>query len=242
MARRSRRRRDLGKAQFLILPALAFLMAAAVFLMKYYIAEESEFELEDPVYQYFLDNKMTYPAGTKLVMEEQQAVFEHGGERDNSDTTPAYFENKKMLVLPIDMSWLDPATLIEWRLPAFGRLEMDENGLVWYSEKENRCRLNGGLLSNGRGTYVFLEDASLLFDGTTYNLKPFSFYSCVNDLYRIYSYGGEMKVMTQRKEIVRLRSQSGFQVNLTAGIFTSVNGEQMLLVASPVILKDIWER
>ncbi len=242
MARRSKRRGELGKAQLLVLPALALLMAAAVFLMKNYMTEESEFELEDPVYQYFLDSKMTYRAGTKLVIDEEQPVFVNGEERDNSDTTPAYFENKKMLILPVDMSWQDPVTLLEWRLPAFGRLEMDENGLIWYSEGEKRCRLNGGVLSNGSGTYVFLEDVSLLFDGAVYDLKPISFYSSASNLYRIYPYGGELKMMTQRKQAVKISARNGYQVNLTAGIFTSVDGNQTLLVASPAVLRDIWER
>ncbi len=244
-AKRSRGRRGLGRYQVLLLPALALLMGAAVFLVWSFVKSETQEPLQESVYQYFLDQKVSYGEDVLLLAGEGRIIFEEDGQRGESDPSPIYCEGKETLILPVDMSWLDPANGLEWRLPAFGRLELDEDRTVWYLgiDNESRIKLDGGVLSNGRGTYVFLENGTLRFNGLASAVGPFSFYSTENGMYRVYQYGEDtLSVKGRREENTLITMENGYHFDLTTGIFAAVNGEQKLLAASPAVLKDITER
>lgn len=243
MAIRNKRDGSGGRLQLLIFPVLLLLMIVAVLLVMNFITSETQTELGVPVFQYFLDQRTEYTAQVKLLTGEDRVIFEEDGQQNESDATPIYTKEGMAFFLPADMSWMDPETGVEWRLSAFARIERDENGDIWYSEGDTRVQMRSGLLSDGQGTYVFLDDVTLMFNNLAYSMGPFSFYSNAKGLYRIYRYEeDELLVEEQRTSGAAIRTQRGYQADLTAGIYTAANGIQRLLSASPVILRDITER
>lgn len=244
MAIRNKRRMQNSRLQLLVFPALAILLMAAMFLVIQFVTGETQMKLEEPVYQYFTDQKVQYDAGTKLVPENgNKILFEESGQQNSGDVTPIYYENSQSILLPIDMSWMDPLTNREWRIPAFSRLEMDEDRVVWYRGEDEDIRMESGFLSNGKGTYVFLDDVTILFNGISYEAAPLSFYSAAGGMYRIYQYQSQ-ELTTEEKltQYVTIWSTKGYQTDLSVGIYTAADGSQRLLVASPSVLAEIEER
>lgn len=232
-----------NRLQLIVFPVLLLLMAAAVFLVMRFAAGETQTKLETPVFQYFLDQRAEYSAQTRVISGDSGVIFEEDGRQNESDPTPIYLAEERAFFLAGDMSWMDPETGLEWRLPAFGKVERDENGKIWYSDKDTRVQMSSGFLSDGRGTYVFLDDVTLIFGGLAYEADPFSFYSSARGMYRIYRYGkDEIITDDERTGSTLLQTERGYSADLTAGIYTAVNGTQRLLVASPAVLRNIGER
>ena len=227
--------------QLLLFPILALLLAAAIFLIFNFTTGETQIKLEEPVYQFFTDQKAEYDTGTKLVPEKgDQLLFEEGTQQNSGDVTPIYYTDSAAILLPVDMSWMDPGTNREWCVPALSRLELDESGIVWYRGKEGDRRMESGFLSNGRGTYVFLDTVDLICNGAVFQVGPFSFYSASSGLIRIYQY--ETDTLTTEDvllENVTIRSHKGYQADLSVGIYTAADGSQRLLAAAPGALKEI---
>ncbi|MDD6160133.1 MAG: hypothetical protein PUB51_03255 [Oscillospiraceae bacterium] len=231
------------RLQLLIFPVMALLMAGALFLVLRYMTGETLMKTEEPVYQYFLDQKVEYDEGTVVIPGENGIVFGQGDDRSAGDVTPVYSADSEALMLPIDMSWMDPTTKREWRVPALSRLERDENGDIWYVNGDDRIYMDGGFLSSGRGTYVFLDTVSLQFGGMSYDLEPFSCYYVANGMYRIYRYqNDELAVETTSGGNTSVRADKGYRADLTVGNYTAADGSLRLLAASPSLLKEIGER
>lgn len=241
MAKRNSRRVKSSRLQLLLIPALGLLMAVAVFLVLNFINTETQMELKEPVYQYFIDQRVDYEAGTKLLPGEYHVLFERDGERSAGTDTPIYSAEDKALILPKDMSWTDPATGVEWRVPMFSRIEADDNGTIWCQLKNKKVNMNGGILNNGTGSYLFLDTVTLMINDREYTLPPLSFCSTADGDPRIYAYGDEelLKVGERKTNIVVASVGRSYRVDLTRGIYTSAEGSNWLLSASPKALKAL---
>lgn len=239
----NRRRRRMGP-ELLLFPILALLLAAAIFFIGRFADDETKIRLDAPVYQFFMDDRAEYAAGTDLVpLEGGQIAFDEKGEKSSGDVSPIYFADEKAILLPVDMSWMDPLTGREWKVPALSRLEMDETGVVWCRDGEKECRMEGGFLSSGKGLCVLLEKCDLILNGLAEETSAFSFYSTVGGMVRYYDYESDMLTTKERVEQNTLaRFPGGYGADLSIGIYTAVNGSQRLLVAGPRDLKTIWER
>lgn len=231
------------RLQLLIFPVMALLMAGALFLVLRYMTGETLMKTEEPVYQYFLDQKVEYDEGTVVIPGENGIVFGQGDDRSAGDVTPVYAAESRSLMVPIDMIWMDPTTMREWKLPALSRLERNEAGEIWYVNGDERVYMNGGILSSGKGTYVFLDPVSLQLNEIIYELEPFSFYAVGNGMYRVYRYGNdELTVEMALTQNPSIRTERGYRVDLRVGTFTAADGSLRLLSASPALLKEIGDR
>lgn len=234
--KRSRRR----EPQKWMLPALILLAAAAVLLVFSYIKGETQLGIDAPVYQYFLTRRTEYDAGTKLVSGEHGLVFSNDKGENASDVTPIYYRDTTELILPVSMSWMDPSTGVEWAIPAFSHLKMDEKQVIRLQTDKQDLILNGGFLSDGLGTYVFFDETTLEVNGERMKLQPFSFCSTANAQVRVYQYDREE--LWQAKErvtnILISAAKRQYHADLTRAIYTGADGSSRILVASPKVLSE----
>ena len=227
----------------LIFPAMVILMIAAIALVFLFINHETRVKAGEPVYQFFMEQKAEYGKDVAMIESDKGLIFEENGEKNAGDITPVYAAETKALYLPDDMYWVDTEGDREWRIPAFSRLEMDENGVIWYGAGDDRTRMNSGFLYNGRGTCVFLETAEVILGGHAYMADAFSFYSSASGMYRLYIYGDNtLEVKEEINANTVAHGTSGYSADFTTGMYTSPGGTQRLLVSSPEVLKSIEER
>lgn len=221
------------------LPLLLVVLACLVVLMVLrFMQRETSLTLQEPVYQYFTTQRQEYDAKTKVTLGKYQVRFDSDGVQTEGDPSPIYFSNRAGLILPSDMSWLDPDTGGEWRIPALSELTMDQGG-IWCTVGKKEIRLTGGFLSDGKGTYLLLEQTEAEADGKRFTLSPFSFFSYSDGMVRIYEYDRENMTQLSRAESASAQSSAGWQLNFGSSIFTDKSGTQKLLAAGPSVLPDV---
>lgn len=240
---KTEKRNNTAKLNKIVFPAMVILMIAAIALIFVFMNHETKIRTGEPVYQFFMEQKAEYGKDAAILESEQGLVFEENGETNAGDVSPIYASEAKAIYLAEDMYWVDPEGDREWRLPAFQRLEMDEDGVIWYGSGDDRIRMNSGFLYNGRGTCVLLEPAEVLLNQHSYQADAFSFYSSAAGLYRLYLYGEDvLEFEEERNSNTTVWGASGFHADLTTGLYTAPDGTQRLLVSSPAVLKGIEER
>ena len=222
-----------------MLPLLLVMAVSAVLLIISFIKSETQTKVEAPVYQFYLAQRTDFSAGTKLVQGKHGLTFS-GDEGENaSDVTPIYYRDTKELILPTSMVWLEPSTGIEWAIPALSHLEMDEKQTVHFHGKKDLI-MNGGFLSNGLGTYLFLDEVRLEINGEKLLLPPFSFCSTADGQVRIYQYDQKelWKADKQETNIIITSTGRYYQADLTRAIYTDAAGSSRLLAVSPKVLPE----
>ena len=239
-ARLNKKEGRTGKSQRWMFPVLIMLAVSAVLLVLSFIKGETQTAVEAPVYQYFLTQRVDYSAGTKLIPGQYGLVFSNEEGENSGDVTPIYYQDTKELILPVSMTWLDPSTGIEWAIPALSHLELDEKQVVRLHTKKKDVVMTGGFLSDGLGTYLFLEEVRLEFNGEKMTLPPFSFCSTANGQVRIYQYDQEeLRQAEERMTNILISSPSRYyQADLTRAIYTAADGRSQLLAASPKVLPE----
>lgn len=239
---RSSKAQKLGSQRWMF-PALAVLMLAAVLLVWSFMSREIRVDLDAPTYQYYLNQRVDHGENAVVMSGEYHVVFEEEGERSDGDVTPIYYQEQMRMVLPEAVSWSDPVGGLEWRIPALSVLYTDENGLLWCESSGKQILLEGGILSDCKGTYVFLDAVTLTLNGTQMELTPFSFYSTAAGVIRVYDY--ESEALTQIDQLfynTTVVADRGYHVDLTAGIYTLPSGTTRLMVATPSVLTEITKR
>ena len=238
LARRNKARdTQLRKWMF---PALLALVAAAFLLILSFVRGETQTVLRAPVYQYFLTQRMDYEAGTKLIPSQHSVTFRRGGEDSAGDVTPIYYRDSDELILPQAMTWLDTSTGIEWAIPAMSRLAMNEHQAVRLTSLKKEPALSGGFFSDGLGTYLFLDEVTLEFNGERMTLPPFSFCSTADGMVRIYAYGQPelYHAAEQTTNLLIYAPGRSYEADLTRAIYTGPDGQSRLLSASPKALPE----
>ena len=240
-ARLSKKEGRKGKRQGWMFPALIVLAVLAVLIVLSFIKGETQTVVETPVYQYFLTNRVNYGTGTKLIPGQYGLVFSNDEGENAGDVTPIYYQDTKELILPVSMSWLDPSTGVEWAIPALSRLELDEKQVVRLHTKKKDIVMSGGFLNDGLGTYLFLEELRLEFNGEKMTLAPFSFCSTANGQVRIYQYDQEelWQADEQMTNILITSPSRYYRADLTRAIYTDPDGKSQLLAASPKVLSEL---
>ena len=219
------------------LPLLAIFIIVAVVLIMRFMNRETRTVVGEDVYQFSSTRRLRYGAGTTLLQSKYTIVIDTGEEQTNGDATPLYSESAPSMYLAGDMSWLNPENGVEWQVPAFSRLEMQESGLVTCVMEHRRTVLNGGMLNDSDGTFLFLDYVELHIGGRVIDLPPFSFCSISGKNARVYNYESEELVTANSLSMnVEAYSKLGYRVDLTSGIYTDITGEKRLMSASPKVL------
>ena len=229
-----------GPALGILALALAVMAVALVFL---FLRQEMQVKVDGAVYQYHMGQRLDYPADTHLMLGRYNVIIQEENERSDGDESPIYLSDRKELILPGDMSWTDPVSGIEWQIPALSTLSVDGSGAVWCTVEKKKVLLGGGFLSDTKGTYVFLDEMHLRVNGSVYTLSPLSFYSAAYDTVEIYDYdSAELTEIAKLAENAVATGGQGYQVDLTAAIYTDSAGVQRLLAAAPAALTSIRKK
>lgn len=225
------------------LPLLAVLVILAVGIILRFMNKETTVVLEEDVYQFDLDRRLDYSAGTTMLQGKYTIILRTEDEESDGDSTPLYSTNNVAMYLTRDASWVEPYTGNEWAVDAFSKLEWDGADSCRIVNGKDSVWLEGGILNDCAGTYVFIDPVNLLIDGKTYPLSPFSFCSIKGKNARVYCYDDKDYYTTQTLSThVVAEFGKGYSVDLTTGIYTDPNGNYRLLVASPSLLKNVKDR
>ncbi len=227
----------------MLMPLLALLVIIAVAAIVRFVENETQVSVQEKTYQYAMDQKLEFDAGTTLLPGKYAIILETDGVRVDGDPTPVYSQEAEALYLARDAAWSDPMNGHQWKIPAFSRLELGERDCVMCTLGDNTIRLDGGLLSDCAGTWLFLDAVSLYVNGKTFDLPPLSFCSIAGAQARMYDYAEEsLRTEEEVRTNLTVRAKRGYQVDLTTSIFTNIDGSFYLMSGNTSVLKSIEER
>ena len=225
-----------------MIPLFVVLLAAAVVAVMLFVWEESQQEITESVYQFTMTEKYKFGPGTKLIIGKNDLEIKDAQSEEavTSDATPLYYEDSVKMMLTRDISWLDPVSGYERRIPEFSILLKDDNDVIRCDTGKNTVTIPGGFLHDGAGTYLFLDKGILVLNGENIPIEPFSFCSTSYGVVRVFSYGSD-DVITKDKGSTNITfsTKQGYELDLTSGIYYGENGGFRLLVASPSVLNSI---
>ena len=222
------------------LPLLVVLAALAVAIVLRFMNRESEIKTSEDIYQYTVGGRQDYAAGATLLQGKYSITIRTGEGESDGDATPVYTQTSKALYLARDSAWTEPATKLEWLIPGSARLELNEQGVTRYVSGSKSVDMQGGILSDGAGTFIFLDYGTVELNHKTIQVTPFSFCSTYRSAVRIYDYAGEV-LHTEDFLLTNIifRAAPGYRIDLTTGIFTDSRGKHHLMVASPRLSESI---
>ncbi len=223
-----------------LLPALGVAAVAAAFLIFLFAKGELKTELPADCYQLTLGDREEFSRGDTVLETDTGLVVERDGLQQGLDVTPFYHKEGRTITLSQDMIWCDGASHKERSVPALSSVTVDEAGAVWCQVSGKEILLTGGFLTDGQGTYVFLDETTVTVNGVAKTLPALSFYSVVGGLGRLWHYGDAEVTWVEKLQMnVQAESVLGYGVDLTAAIYTGKDGVKRMLAASPAAVPKL---
>ena len=229
------RRRLSGKElAILILPAIAALIAVAIF---YNVSRDlTSVTLDGAPVQYYGGNTYRIWDGAVLhrTGDEKTVLMTSNNER-TLDALPIYFEEKETVFLPEDMAYYAPRSGKYGRIPFFSEIRADEYGRVIVRHDENEQILEPGFLFDGKDLYLFLEPVIVSFNGYSVAIPALSYVEAVHtgDV-MVFDFGVKQAFMEAPNGPATANVASGdYSVSLLGDFVTLHDGSRTLLFTRP---------
>ncbi len=231
-----RRRKKLQRLARALTATLIVLIVGAVVIggAVYVLREKDSMRLTENVYMGSLGSRVEWPAGGKLIRREETTLIRARGEEREFERYPLIGVLSGDIYLQKSMLWTQVAEDKVMRFDYFGTISRTEDEGVVLSRGTSRVSGADGFLFDGVDTYIFLQEAELLWNGDQrMTLSPLTV--VITDyMGQIEIYGPDTEtvfsVLTQ--EEVEASFANGKRINLATDQFFMKNGTWRLLFMS----------
>lgn len=161
----------------IVIPIALMLVLFIAFLVYYKISISNNFHIdtEEKVYQYFYEKKYEYNSIVSKNKKDVIVDFKPQEIKINLDSTPIYYQNKEVVILPKDMSVVMPTlNCSEYLTKGYSYITREKGTYNLTTEKYNK-RLNHYFLYDGLDLYFFIEPVTLTVNNEEIKLTPFSY-------------------------------------------------------------------
>ena len=220
--------------------ATAVMLVLLIVLVRIFLTNSNSLTVEEELNTWFGVGKITYPAGSRLSMDDDGIVWISAeGEKKALDSKPLYRGDTSVL-LPASWIWMDTHDDSMNRVETFSEL-IWENSSVTIDDAGNRAEGAHGFLYDGADTYILLENGILTCGEETMNLAPLSFI--------VARHGQEINVYSRRDNEAMILDPQGTDavvqfenktsISLQSDTLNHRNGSWMLLMSRPEIFDRI---
>lgn len=161
----------------IIIPIALMVVIFIAFLVYYKVSTSSDYRVdkEEKVYQYFYDEKYEYNSIISKNRKDVIVDFKPQEININLDSTPIYYENKDIVILPKNMSVVMPTlSCAEYLTKGYSYITY-ENGVYNLTTDRYNKKLNHYFLYDGFDLYFFIEPVTLIVENDKIQLTPFSY-------------------------------------------------------------------
>ena len=165
---------------------LVLFIAASVYY-KVRIYDTYKKDTNDKFYQWFYNRKYEY-TGTVSTNRKNEIVDFTTKDYDISfDSTPVYYQKKKIVVFTTNMSVVMPTlNCSEYLSPKYSYLTTSKNNNHTLTTKKYNSKLGHYFLYDGKDLYFFLDEVKLKIDNQEITLSPLSYVIAENNKYVTY--------------------------------------------------------
>lgn len=161
----------------LIIPITLLLVLFIAFLIYYKVMVSNNYTKDETikVFQYFYEEKYDY---NLIISKNRKDVVVSIKPQDikiNYDSTPIYYQNKDIVILPKDMSVIMPTlSCAEYLSKGYSYITY-ENGIYNLTTDKYNKKLNHYFFYDGKDLYFFIEPVTLTVNNEKIELSPFSY-------------------------------------------------------------------
>ena len=161
----------------LIIPAVLMLVTFIAFFIYYKVMISNNYTIDTTIkaYTYFYEKKYEYDL---LVGKNRRDVILKLEPQDikiNYDSTPIYYQDKDVVILPKDMSVVMPTLGCAEYLSSGYSYITYESGIYKLTTNRYNDKLNHYFLYDGSDLYFFIEPVTLVINEEKIELSPLSY-------------------------------------------------------------------
>ena len=223
----------------LVLPlAIMAALLTAIFAVVMFLGRAERITVKEPLYQYIFAERDEYPAGITMKKNKDSVIVNNGVQTVESSGVPYYYQGQDKLILSDNFLYLDRSGEIRGRAPYF--TTVTEEGGRFLLEGNVQADLGGGMLHDGKDTYIFLEKATVTYNGKTMEIGPMSTVVCFQgESILIYNYGSDAVYEELGADGASVMMENGINVDVVNDIYYKANGTKHLLFSDPGIFDPI---
>ena len=161
----------------LIIPITLMIVLFVSFLIYYKVMISDNYREEEikEVYQYFYDTKYEYDLTISKNRKKEIVDIKSNNIDINFDSTPIYYKDKDIVILPQNMSIVMPTlSCAEYLSKQYSYITYENNIYTLTTNKYNN-KLNHYFLYDGNDLYFFIEPVTLTINNEKIELSPFSY-------------------------------------------------------------------
>jgi len=221
----------------------AALLIAGVFMVVvpyYFINKIDTLTIQQDVYQYTAEKKVTYSGNSKITKSGNGCVLENNGEQQKLAETPLYYTKENKILLTNVISIIQPKLSLTNRISNMSELYEKDNK-YFVENEQGTIKVSDFFLYDGRDTYIFFEPITLSWDNQSLDLKPFSYITV--------KYNQTIEVFNKETETfstietgicdMMTTMNCGASINLSTDILYRENGQEQMLFLQPNLLEDL---
>lgn len=225
----------------LIVPvALMAGLLATIFIVVQLLGSAERVVIDEPVYQYVFEERDEYTDGIVMKKTEDTVMIDYGHQTVETDGCPFYYTDQDKLILSDDFLYLQRNGDIGGLVSYFTTLTANGDGTYTLADGTSGT-LTGGMLHDGGDVFIFLEDATVSWNGETKDITGFSYVTCYQgESILIWSYGDEEAVWEELDgDGATVMMENGIDVDLVNDIYYKANGTKFLLYTDPTIFDPV---
>lgn len=172
----------------LIIPITLMIVLFVSFLIYYKVMISDNYREEEikEVYQYFYDTKYEYDLTISKNRKKEIVDIKSNNIDINFDSTPIYYKDKEIVILPQNMSIVMPTlSCAEYLSKQYSYITY-ENNIYTLTTKKYNNKLNHYFLYDGNDLYFFIEPVTLTINNEKIELSPFSYIIAIYNNYISY--------------------------------------------------------
>ena len=161
----------------LIIPITLLLVLFIAFLIYYKVMVSNNYTKDETikVFQYFYEEKYDYNLRISKNRKDVVVSIKPQDIKINYDSTPIYYQNKDIVILPKDMSVIMPTlSCAEYLSKGYSYITY-ENGIYNLTKDKYNKKLNHYFFYDGKDLYFFIEPVTLTVNNEKIELSPFSY-------------------------------------------------------------------
>ena len=161
----------------LLIPIGFMAVLFIAFLVYYKASVSSTYRTtkEEEVFQYFYGRRYDYKANVSKNRRDVIVDFEPINVKVNLDSSPIYLKDGKTVILPKDMSVVMPTmSCAEYLALGYSYIKY-QKGLYMLTTNRYHNSLNHYFFFDGKDTYFFIENVTLVVNNEKINLTPYSY-------------------------------------------------------------------
>lgn len=161
----------------LIIPITLLLVLFIAFLIYYKVMISNNYTKDETIkaFQYFYGERYDYNLNVSKNRKDVIVSIKPQDIKINYDSTPIYYQDKDIVILPKDMSVIMPTlSCAEYLARGYSYITY-ENGIYNIATDKYNKKLNHYFFYDGKDLYFFIEPVTLTVNNEKIELSPFSY-------------------------------------------------------------------